>query len=409
MGGRFRWLLASTFVTNLGDGIGLAAGPLLVASQTDRPSVVALATLLQQLPWLLFGLHAGVLADRADRRTLVVGVNLVRAAVLGVLSATILTDTIDVTVVLVAMFAIGTAETFADTTTRTLLPMLVDKRDLGIGNARLVFANTTVNRMAGPPIGAFLFTIGMAVPFVSQAVCVAAGAVLVHRIGAARPERPDVPAGVRHEIVEGMRWVWHHAAIRTLLITVLCFNITFGATWGIMVLYATDRLGMGDIGFGVITAVGAVGGVVGTIAYARVERRIGMAAIMRYGLVIETFTHLSLAITTSPAVALPVYFLFGIHEAGWATTSSTITQRVVPERLQGRVGSVQMVGVLGSLVVGAALGGVIADVWGITGPFWFGFGGSALILVVIWRRLAEIALAEEEPEEPEEPEPADQA
>ena len=121
-----------------------------------------------------------------------------------------------------------------------------------------------------------------------------------------------------------------------------------------------------------------------------------MASIMRYGLIIETCTHLALALTTSPLVALPVYFVFGIHEAGWATTSSTITQRVVPERLQGRVGSVQMVGVFGSLVAGAALGGVIADVWGITGPFWFGFVGSALILVSIWRRLAAIALAEEE-------------
>ena len=135
MGARFRWLLASSFVSNLGDGIGLAAGPLLVASLTDRPSLVALATLLQQLPWLLFGLHAGVLADRADRRTLVVGVNLVRAAVLAVLATTIVTGTITVAVVLVAMFALGTAETFADTTTRTLLPMLVDKRDLAIGNA----------------------------------------------------------------------------------------------------------------------------------------------------------------------------------------------------------------------------------------------------------------------------------
>jgi MFS family permease len=396
MGGRFRWLLASSFVSNLGDGIGLAAGPLLVASQTDRPSLVALATLLQQLPWLLFGLHAGVLADRADRRALVVGVNLARAAVLAALAGTIVTDTISVPIVLAAMFVLGTAETFADTTTRTLLPMLVDKRDLGIGNARLVFANTTVNRMAGPPIGAFMFTVGMAVPFVSQAVCVAAGALLVHRIGAARPQRHDAPGRVRTEIIEGVRWVWHHAAIRTLLITVLAFNITFGATWGIMVLYATDRLGLGDIGFGVITTVGALGAAVGTMIYARVERRIGMASIMRYGLIIETLTHLSLALTTSPFVALPVYFVFGIHEAGWATTSSTITQRVVPERLQGRVGSVQMVGVFGSLVAGAAIGGVIADVWGITGPFWFGFAGSAVILVAIWRKLSAIALADEE-------------
>jgi MFS family permease len=393
MGERFRWFLGSAFVSNLGDGIGLAAAPLLVASLTDRAILVALASVLQILPWFLFGLHAGVLADRFDRRTIVVAVNLVRAAVLGVLSVTILTDTVGVTVVLVTMFALGTAETFADTTSSTLLPMLVSVDDLTIGNARLTFMNTTVNRMAGPPVGAFLFAAGAAVPFVAQGVCVASGAVLIRRIGSARARRPDQGQTVRAEIAEGIRWVWHHAAIRTLLITVLCFNVTFGATWGIMVLYATEHLGLGKLGFGLITTVGAVGGAVGAAIYASVERRIGMAWIMRGGLVIETLTHLLLASTASAAVALPVYFVFGIHEAGWATTASTIRQRVVPEHLQGRVGAVTMVGLFGSLVAGAAVGGVIAEVWGITAPFWFGFAGSAVILVMIWHSLGAIALA----------------
>jgi MFS family permease len=394
MGARFRWLLASSFVSNLGDGIGLAAGPLLVASQTGDPLLVAMATLLQQLPWLLFGLHAGVIADRFDRRTIVTGVNLARAAVLAVLSASIAVGSVSIGVVLAAMFTLGTAETFADTTTRTLLPMLVRRADLGVGNARLTFVNTTVNRMAGPPIGAFLFAAGMAAPFVTQAVCVGLGALLVFRIGSSRPERDAHPESVAADIMEGVRWVWHHPAIRTLVLTVVCFNITFGATWGIMVLYATERLGLGEVGFGLITTVGAIGGALGAVVYGGVERRIGMAWIMRVGLLIETFTHLSLALTTSPFVALPVYFVFGIHEAAWGTTASTIRQRVVPEQLQGRVGSVELVGVFGSLVAGAALGGVIAAVWGITGPFWFGFVGSALILATLWRRLGAIALAE---------------
>src|SRR6188474_1182275 len=116
MGRNFRWLIASSWVSNIGDGIALAAGPLLVASQTHDPFLVALATLLQRLPWLVFGLYAGVIADRLDRRLIVATVDLMRAAVLVVLTVTIVVDAINVAVVLIAMFVLGTAETFADIT-----------------------------------------------------------------------------------------------------------------------------------------------------------------------------------------------------------------------------------------------------------------------------------------------------
>src|SRR4051812_6556190 len=138
MGAAFRWLVASSWISNLGDGIGLAAGPLLIASQTQDPVLVALAALLQRLPWLLFGLYAGVLADRVDRRALVATVDLLRAAVIAALTATLVTGEVTVVVVLVAMLLFGTAEVFADTATGTLLPMVVAKADLGIGNARLM-------------------------------------------------------------------------------------------------------------------------------------------------------------------------------------------------------------------------------------------------------------------------------
>src|SRR6476659_666787 len=157
MGTTFRWLVGSAWVANLGDGIALAAGPLLVASQTSDPLLVALAGLLQRLPWLLFGVYAGVLADRVDRRLLVVTVDLVRAATLVVLTAAVVTGTVNIGVVLATMFALGTAEVFADTAVHTLLPMVVAKRDLGIGNARMMAAGLTMNQMLGPAVGAALF------------------------------------------------------------------------------------------------------------------------------------------------------------------------------------------------------------------------------------------------------------
>jgi len=395
LGVGFRWLLASSWSTNLSDGIRLAAGPLLVASQTDDALLVALAALVQWLPPLLFGLYAGALSDRLDRRLLVVIVNAIRTAVLAIIAAAVLTGTVSVGVVLVALFLLGTAEVFADNTSQTLLPMLVRREDLAIANSRLQAGVITMNMLAGPPLGAALFATGMALPFMGQAILVAAGAFLVSRI--VLPPHGHDPGRVRHirhDIAEGVRWVRHHAAVRTLVLTIFTFNITFGAAWSVLVLYAAQRLGLGAIGFGLLTTISAVGGLLGTVSYGWITRRVSLGNIMRIGLIVETLTHLGLAITTVPWVAMAIFFVFGVHAFVWGTTSVTVRQRAVPGELQGRVGSVNTVGVFGGLVIGSLLGGVLAQLFGVTAPFWFAFAGSAVFVLLIWGQLAHIAHAD---------------
>jgi predicted MFS family arabinose efflux permease len=396
LGAGFRWLLASSWISNLGDGIAIAAGPLLVASQTDDPFLVALAALVQWLPNLLFALFAGALSDRLDRRTLVVTVDLVRAGVLALMAVSILTGTVSIAVVLLGLFVLATAEVFADNASHTLLPTLVRRDDLTVANARIQTGFVTINQLAGPPLGAALFALGMAIPFIGQAVLVAMGALLVSRI--ALPVRGREAVGsrpIRHEIAEGFGWVRRHAAVRTLVLTILIFNVTFGAAWSVLVLYAMDRLGLGEIGFGLLTTMSAAGGLLGTLAYGWITRRVSLGNIMRVGLIIETLTHLGLAVTTSPALAMGIFFVFGAHAFIWSTTSVTVRQRAVPGHLQGRVGSVNTVGVFGGLVVGSALGGLLAQRFGVTAPFWFAFIGSAVFLVLIWGQLAHIAHADD--------------
>ena len=397
LGTGFRWLLASSWVSNLGDGIALAAGPLLVASQTDDPLLVALAALLQRLPWLLFGLLAGVLADRLDRRALVVLVDLLRAGVLAVLSLSVLTGTVSTAVVLAALFALGTAEVFADTTSSTLLPMLVERQDLGIANARVQAGFLTVDQLVGPPVGAVLFAAGAAWPFVAHAVLVALGALLVSRLVLPEHGRAaGVRRPVRDDVRDGLRWVLRSPAVRTLVLTIAIFNVTWGAAWSVLVLYVDERLGLGALGFGLVTTVSAVGGLLGTASYGWITRRVSLGGIMRVGLVVETLTHLALALTTVPAVAMAVFFVFGVHAFVWGTTSVTVRQRAVPTHLQGRVGSVNTLGTYGGIVVGSALGGLLARSYGVTAPFWFAFVGSAVFLVLVWRQLSHIAHADED-------------
>jgi predicted MFS family arabinose efflux permease len=398
LGVGFRWLLSSSWISNLGDGIAIAAGPLLVASLTDDPFFVALAALLQWLPPLLFGLYAGALSDRLDRKVIVVTVDTIRAIVLLGLAAMIVTGTVSIAVVLMALFIVSTAEVFADNASNTILPMLVERDDIVLANSRVNAGFVTINQLVGPPIGALLFAIGMALPFIGQSILVAAGAVLISRISLVRHGRdPGARRAIRHEIAEGFRWVRHHAAVRTLVLTIFIFNITFGAAWSVLVLYATERLGLGEIGFGLLTTVSALGGVLGTVSYGWITRRISLGNIMRIGLIIETLTHLGLALTTMPAVAMAIFFVFGAHAFIWGTTSVTVRQRAVPTELQGRVGSVNTVGVFGGLVIGSAVGGLLAQRFGVTAPFWFAFAGSALFLVLIWGQLAHIAHADEAP------------
>lgn len=397
LGTSFRWLVASSWTTNLGDGLMMAAGPLLVASQTRNPVLVAAAAMASQLPWLVFGLVAGAMADRLDRRVLVMAMDAARAVVLAGLCVVIVTGHVNIWLVMAAMFLIGLAEVFADSATGTLVPMLVDKPDLGIANARIQVGFLTANQLVGPAVGAVIFAAGMALPFMIQTVCVALGVVLVSRIGTPRGAvREHVETHVRQDIAEGLRWLAGNKPVRTLALVIVVFNITWAAPWSVLVLWSLERVGMDEAGFGLLTTAAALGGLLGTAAYGRVERRVPLAILMRTVLACEVVFHLAMALTTSAWAAYPLMFFFGAYAFIWGTLSQAVRQRAVPTEFQGRVGSVYMLCVMGGMLGGSLLGGLIAHRWGVTAPWWFAFVGSGLTLALVWRQLAHIAHADEE-------------
>src|SRR5687768_8598153 len=132
LGRSFRWLLASSWTTNLGDGMLVAAGPLLVASLTTNPFLISLAALLRCAPPLLFSLYASILSDRLDRRRIVMVANALRVLVLAGLVTLVVTGQIEAITALVGLGLLSTAEVFADNTTATLTPMLVHRDDLAL-------------------------------------------------------------------------------------------------------------------------------------------------------------------------------------------------------------------------------------------------------------------------------------
>jgi predicted MFS family arabinose efflux permease len=182
--------------------------------------------------------------------------------------------------------------------------------------------------------------------------------------------------------------------VRTLALVILAFNVTWGAAWSVLVLYALDHLHMGEVGFGLLTTAAAVGGMVSTAAYGRLERRFDLATLMRACLTLEVVTHFALALNRSGAVAIGIMVVFGAYAFVWGTLSTAVRQRAVPTEFQGRVSSVYVVALFGGLVVGQVLGGLIAQLWGVTAPFWFAGVGAGLTLLLVWRELAHIAHAE---------------
>jgi MFS family permease len=153
LGPEFRKLWAANAISNLGDGVAAVAGPLLAASLTRDPLLVAGLVFAQRLPWLLFSLLSGALVDRLDRRRLMAGVDLACCLLLGLLGIAVLVDAATVALLYAAFFALGTAETLFDNAAVSILPAVVPAGGLPRANGRLLGARMVSEQLAGPPLG----------------------------------------------------------------------------------------------------------------------------------------------------------------------------------------------------------------------------------------------------------------
>ncbi|MFI6846748.1 MFS transporter [Kitasatospora sp. NBC_00085] len=400
------WLASG--MSSLGDGVTVAAGPLLMATISRNPAVVAGAVFAQQLPWLLFSLFSGVFVDRVDRRLVVGAVSVLRAVVMTVLAVLVWRGWASIPAVYAAVFLLGVGATLADNAGQALLPSVVSSEELPKANAWLSGIRMVCNQFAGPPLGGWMFVFAAALPFGTDAACFVLAAVLVlslrprpshsHSPGgdAAEPAPDATPAArgtVWQEIAEGLRWLWQHKAMRMLAVTMGLMNLTYGGIFAVYVLWARERLGLTGAGYGLLLAVSAVGGVIGTVSVSGLEARFGSAALLRAGLLIETLSHLVLAVTRAPWIAALTLVFFGAHATIWGVVGVTLRQRVTPSEMLGRINSVYMLFSMGGAAIGSLLGGVIARSFGITAPFWVGFVAMTVMTALVWRLMTPAKLA----------------
>ncbi|WP_406044311.1 MFS transporter [Micromonospora sp. NBC_00898] len=396
LGRDFHRLWTASAVSNLGDGVTMVAGPLLVASLTRDPAALAAAVLAQQLPWLLFALVSGALVDRLDRRRLIIGVNVGRCLVLSALAAAVLTGLATVPLICLAFFLTGVGETLADTAAGALLPSVVPPERLEQANSRLFATFVVGNQFAAKPLGAYLFVLTAAVPFAFDAATFGLAALLLallrrRPVPRAAPEpADDAPRrSLRADIATGVRALWAAPVLRILAGCIAVMNVAFCAAFAAFVLYARQRLGLAEVGYGVLLTASAVGGLAGTALAPRLRARFGTPALLRIGLLVEVGLQVVLATTRQPWVAGAALAVWGVHTMVWGVLVVSLRQRLVPDRLRGRVNSVYSLADLGGAALGTAAGGLIARATGdIVAPFWLASGAMALLTALVWRRLA---------------------
>lgn len=382
LGPHFRAYWVASAISNLGDGIRWTALPLLTAAITRDPQVVAGTQVAIWLPQLVFGLPAGAIVDRVDRRLLVRNFQAARAVVMAALALAALTSHVTVAMIYGAAFLIGVGEVFVDGAAQTIVRSLLPDEQLEHGYGKLWAVDLSANEFIGPPVGGFLFSVARWMPFAADAVSFAAASVLVHRLPTEALGRPvRVPAKLRTDIAEGLRALWAMKVMRVTTLAVAAHGLLWSAPYAIYVLFALQVLETDAVGFGLIISAGGVGGVLATVVAARAVTIVGRGGVL-WGTTIVSGVALFLTGMTSNAIGagvLQFVMLFSISL--WNVVGRALRASIVPDRLLGRVVASGRMLAWGTIPVGSALGGWIAARYGLRMPFFV--GGTLMALVGI--------------------------
>ncbi len=365
--GPYRRVLGASALSNLSDGIRLAAFPLLAVTLTTSPFQVGLVATAGLVPGPLFGLWAGWLSDRFDRRLLTQATNAMRSILLLGLAAFVLSGWATIPLLMVAAFVLGATEVLADNSLSTLVPSVVDSSQLEQANSRMVASEILGNEFIGPALGSVLFGLGLAVPFISNAGLLAASVLLLAGLPMLHPVSEVFPPGHADidadsgRMRDGLVYLSHSQPLRSVTMASALLIAIDGAWFALLVILNKSVLGHPDFAFGFLLAGGAVGGLAGSFIadrFSGLQLRhvtVGVFATMAISLIglgsrPTTMTTVVVLITTSGAFAV------------WNVFAVSARQRLTPNHLLGRVTGAYKTIVLAAAAVGTILGALTAEI-----------------------------------------------
>ena len=372
LGATFWKLWMSSGLSNLADGVFKIALPLMAIQLTQSPTLIAGLTVAATLPWLFFALTAGALADRVDRRKLMLWANLSRAVLPALLIAVILLDLGSIWALYVVALTVGVAETLYDTSAQSILPQIVNKDQLSRANGRLYAAELTANQFIGPPLGGLLVGVGVVAGFaVPAALWLAAVGGLLLVPGSFRIER-EQKTTLRFDIREGLRYLWNQKVLRTLAAMTGVVNFASSAAFAVLVLFAvgpTSEMGLSEVGFGILLTTSAVGAFIGSFISESVEAKLGRSKSLALCILGCALFVGAPALTNNPYILGPILLVGGILIVLWNVITVSLRQRIAPNRLLGRVNSAYRLLAWGTMPIGAAAGGVLSQWLGLQAMF----------------------------------------
>lgn len=371
LGPAFRRLWWGNASGNLADGLAFVTIPLVAASLTRSPALIAGLATAYALTRLLVALPVGVLVDRRDRRSLLWAANLLRGLALVALAGLLAAGQPPIWALYAVYCLVGVLENVADNAAVAVLPDLVTAEQLDSANSRVSAVQLVADEFAGPPLGGLLFGLAasLAVLATGSLYCLAALAFffLPRTVPDPGPRQPH-QARVWAEAREGLRWIASHPQVRTLAGLGALANFAYMVPFSVLVLFALERLHLSAGGYGLLLAFSALGGLVGAGVAAPTRRRIGYGATMAASMLLGAVTLAGLALTTSPVIAGILLALYILHATVYSIAATSLRQRLVPEHLRGRTYAGTRVLALSGLALGGLVGGALAETVSLAAP-----------------------------------------
>lgn len=380
----FNRMWASSIISNLADGVMLAAVPLLAISLTDSPVLISLIGAMVMLPWLLFAIPIGAIVDRVDRRYIFAGANASRSAVVGVLALLIALDHVTIFWLLAAAFIIGVCEVAADTTAQSLIPQILEEKDFEKGNSRLQISETVIQGFIGAPISGFIYAAAIYLPFFINSLGFAISALLALTIPVRYLQdiRQESEEKTERRFVADMKfgiaYLFNQKVLRRLVVTTATIGLCYAMGSATMVLFIIKELGLQERFFGVILAIEGVGAILGALVASRTSSKFGRSQVMTFAIVASSAVLLIQGFSPNIYifVALATFGSFVISQ--WNILLMATYQTVIPKELYGRIHGTRRTLVWGAMPLGSLLGGVLAN-FSLRLPL---FVGGALACVV---------------------------
>ncbi|GAA2198539.1 MFS transporter [Streptomyces bangladeshensis] len=384
LGRQFARLWGASAASAIGEGVSLAAAPLLASTLTDDPRLIAGVSVALTLPYALFGIPAGVLVDRADRRRTMTYIDLFRGCLVTLFVLSVSFGLGNLWALYLCFFLIGTCETFFRNAAQILVPSVVREEHLVTANGRIMSSETVGSQFVGPLIGSSLFVLAPAVPFAVNAATFFTSATLLSRLRTLPGEPESTPAVKERprlltDMATGLRWLFRHRLLRSLSLTAGAINVVYTGALAVLVVHAHRTLGLSDFGYGVLVACQAVGAVTAARLSAPLVARIGKGwALVCVVTAIGCSNLVIWLVPSAWAVGLALA-LGACATVTWNVVTVVLRQTLVPKDLQGRVNSIYRLFAWGALPIGAALAGVVSKSQGTPAVYALGVGVMALV------------------------------